>query len=102
MSLTNGKLADVAPTGTLRCPLLAEGDCLIHADRPPRCRSWGLVGDDGAGTELTQAIAALSIRAFRTLTGQEAPQAELFFSSVDVISGKFVQLYFQAMTATQR
>lgn len=100
--LAAADLAEVAPAETLRCPLLAEGDCLIHADRPPRCRSWGLVGDDGAGTELTQAIAALSIRAFRTLTGQEAPQAELFFSSVDVISGKFVQLYFQAMTATQR
>lgn len=96
------ELAGVVPAENLRCPLLAEGDCLIHAARPPRCRSWEQAWDDGEGVKLTQAIATLSIRAFRTLTGQEAPEAELFFSSVDVISGKFVQLYFQAMIATNR
>ncbi len=96
------ELAGVVSTETLHCPLLVEGDCLIYPARPPRCRFLGSAGDDGELEELTRAIAALSIRAFRTLTGQEAPEAELLFSSVDVISGKFVQLYFQAMTATHR
>lgn len=83
----------------LPCPLLDQGECLVFAVRPPRCRYWRQNGKrEGEGErELAGAIADLSTRAFRTLTGRDAPVGELLFSSADTLSGKFVQLYFQAM-----
>jgi hypothetical protein len=82
----------------LSCPLLEMGECLVLADRPPRCRYWGIVATDDQNLEISQAIAELSLQTFLALTGRVAPVENLRFSSADTISGKFVQLYFQAMT----
>jgi hypothetical protein len=46
---------------------------------------------------LAREIAALSRQAFLAITGQQAPSTDLRFSSADTLSGKFVELYFQAM-----
>ncbi len=54
-------------------------------------------GRDERFATLQLAIDGLSRQAYRTLTGQEPPEAPLCFSSADTISGKFVELYFRAM-----
>jgi protein-tyrosine phosphatase len=86
------------PEEPLQCPLLEEGQCLIFAERPPRCRYWGGLSSEAQTQEIDQAVADLSRQAYQTLTGRTAPSSDLRFSSADTISGKFVQLYFQAMT----
>jgi len=86
------------PEETLTCPLLEAGRCLIFADQPLRCRLWGSEVDEQRAQDLRRAVVELSGRAYQTLTGRMPPTGELLFSSADTISGKFVQLYFQAMT----
>jgi protein-tyrosine phosphatase len=93
-------LAAAFPEEPLQCPLLSEGNCLVFADRPPRCRYWGAAEGDGRSDELQLAISGLSRHAFASLTGQMPPSEDLRFSSADTISGRFVQLYFQAMIGT--
>ena len=84
----------LAATGTLSCPLLVNGACLLHADRPLRCRA-GL--DLQAKNRLNEAIANSSRSVFLALTSEFPPAAGLLFSIFDTVSGRFVQQYFQAM-----
>ena len=100
--LTTDGLAAAFPREPLCCPLLESGECLVFADRPPRCRIWDGGADKGQARELAQAIVELSQKAYQSLTGRIPPGAPLRFSSADTISGKFVQLYFQAMTGENR
>lgn len=92
-----GAMAAAALPEPLHCPLLESGQCLVLADRPPRCRYWGIVATDEQSQDLFQTIVALSQQTFLSLTGRAIPVGNLMFSSADTISGKFVQLYFQAM-----
>lgn len=85
------------PGESLQCPLLEAGHCLVFAERPARCRYWDAAVADEPARELAQALGELSRQAFHWLTGQVPPANDLRFSSADTISGKFVQLYFQAM-----
>jgi protein-tyrosine phosphatase len=100
--LSTGGVAKAFPQETLRCPLLENGVCLVFADRPSRCRYWGDFLSDAHAQELSQILNELSRKAYRSLTGGEAVGEPLRFSSADTISGKFVQLYFQAMTDENR
>ncbi len=95
--LTTDALVAAFPGEPLCCPLLESGECLVFIDRPPRCRSWGRGADAGQAADIAQAIAELSQQAYQSLTGRVPPGEPLRFSSADTISGKFVQLYFQAM-----
>jgi len=90
-------LAAAFPVEQLTCPLLESGQCLVFADRPPRCRAWKERVGAQPYAEMLQAVVELSQQAYLTLTGRVAPGEPLRFSSADTISGKFVQLYFQAM-----
>lgn len=94
--LTTDEVAASFPGERFFCPLLEDGECLVFADRPPRCRYWGgrLAGEQAG--ELLAAVNDLSQQAYLSLTGRTAPET-LRFSSADTLSGKFVQLYFQAM-----
>lgn len=84
----------LAARQTLSCPLLVDRACLLHADRPLRCRS-GL--DAGTRQRLQEAIRYSSRTVFHLLTGAFSPSTGLFFSNFDTVSGRFVQQYFQAM-----
>ena len=97
-----GDLAGLADGTLLPCPLLEEGDCLIFAQRPLRCRFWNSLTDGLLAQELLSAVRDLSRQAYETLTGRTPPGDDLWFSSADTISGKFVQLYFQALAAEPR
>ncbi len=76
------------------CPLFAEGDCLICARRPLRCRQ---IQDNGKMATFDTAAAKLSRDIFLALTGSFPPKGALHFSIVDTVSGRFVQQYFQVM-----
>lgn len=99
--LSTDALAARFPDEKLTCPLLEEGQCLVFAERPMRCRFWRQDAQWNVG-DIEQEIVALSAQAFQVLTGSKAPVEDLRFSSADTISGKFVQLYFQAMTGKSR
>lgn len=94
-------LAARFPKEQLTCPLLEEGQCLVFSERPKRCRFWPQESQSHA-SDIEQATIALSRQAFFMLTGGSGPTEDLRFSSADTISGKFVQLYFQAMTGRNR
>jgi len=100
--LRTEELAVTFPDESLDCPLLEQGQCLLFADRPPRCRYWGAADDTARMEAMRGAFADLSRQAYQTLTGSVPPAADLRFSSADTISGKFVQLYFQAMSGEKR
>lgn len=95
--LTTDALAAAFPQERLACPLLESGECLVFADRPPRCRYWNGLASENQYREMARAVADLSKEAYQSLTGRVPPTEDLRFSSADTISGKFVQLYFQAM-----
>ncbi|MBV5316203.1 MAG: dual specificity protein phosphatase family protein [Desulfobulbaceae bacterium] len=97
--LTTEALVADFPEERLTCPLLESGECLVFADRPPRCRNWGRLVSEEQYREMVEAVAELSKEAYLSLTGRLAPVENLRFSSADTISGKFVQLYFQAMVS---
>ena len=90
-------LAETFPEESLQCPLLEDDHCLVFADRPPRCRYWGAGDFEAQRQTLAQSLADLSRQAYQSLTGCAPPADNLCFSSADTLSGKFVQLYFQAM-----
>lgn len=99
--LATEALAARFPNEQLTCPLLEEGQCLVLSERPKRCRFWQHEAQSHA-SDIEQATIGLSRQAFFELTGGDAPAHDLRFSSADTISGKFVQLYFQAMTGRNR
>ena len=84
----------ISSSQTLSCPLLVDRACLLHANRPLRCRS-GL--DMQVRDRLEKAIENGSRTVFLALTGEFPPAAGLRFSNFDTVSGRFVQQYFQAM-----
>ena len=84
----------ISSSQPLSCPLLVDRACLLHANRPLRCRA-GL--DMQAKNRLNEATGNCSRTLFLALTGEFAPAAGLRFSNFDTVSGRFVQQYFQAM-----
>lgn len=84
----------ISSSQPLSCPLLVDRACLLHANRPLRCRS-GL--DLTAQNRLKEAIQTSSRNVFLALTGEFPPVTGLLFSNFDTVSGRFVQQYFQAM-----
>jgi Fe-S-cluster containining protein len=80
------------------CPLSRGEKCIIYQHRPLRCRVWGLPGQKLRGFDHGQLLARLSQEVYLELTGNFQPDSELRFSMADTVSGRFVQLYFQAMS----
>ncbi len=75
------------------CPLVKDGRCQIGEDRPLRCH-FSLEGDF---TGYKESVEKLSRDVFSVLTGSTLDTDRLRFPMHDVISGRFVQHYFQAM-----
>ncbi len=84
----------ISSTQAISCPLLVNGNCVLFAKRPLRCRT----GLDGNTRErLQEAIRKASRQIFLALTGEFSPVTNLQFSILDTVSGRFVQQYFQVM-----
>jgi protein-tyrosine phosphatase len=96
--LATEALAAHFPSEMLSCPLVDAGQCLVLSDRPLRCRVWDRHLAEEQMQGMTAQVADLSRQAYLALTGLMVSGIELRFTSADTISGKFVELYFQAMT----
>ncbi len=91
---SGGGEEEAANAQGLSCPLLVDRACVLHADRPLRCRA-GL--DLTAQNSLRERIRKSSRSVFLALTGEFSPADGLRFSNFDTVSGRFVQKYFQIM-----
>lgn len=81
-----------------RCPLLGDdGTCLLYDYRPLRCRLWSPENQSNLPESVNESIRRLSKNVYLSLAGIFPPGGNLDFSSVDTMSGKFVQVYYQNM-----
>ncbi|MEN8189684.1 MAG: dual specificity protein phosphatase family protein [Thermodesulfobacteriota bacterium] len=94
MAKISGKQTETEPP--YRCPLLVDSRCLLEPYRPMHCRFTGRNITDENGYE--KRIESISKNIFLALTNSFPPEQRLTFSMVDTLSGRYVQLYFQAMT----
>ncbi|MDA8162580.1 MAG: dual specificity protein phosphatase family protein [Desulfobacteraceae bacterium] len=97
-----GKVASLSRAGTKGaasktddlCPLNMAGGCRIHKYRPIRCRSYGIpddLMDHGLAEEI---LVNISQGVFFALSGAFPERDLLEFPFLDVISGRFIQTYF--------
>ena len=81
------------------CPLHQNNICLLHKSRPVHCRLKGFAPDAESIAEIDKELAQLSREVFQALFGQETDQPPPAVSFSDSVSGKFIQQYFQYLTA---
>lgn len=79
---------------TFCCPLFEDDNCSICGNRPLRCRT---LSDTGQRTMLDTMTRKISRDIFLALTDSFPSGEMLKFSILDVVSGRFVQQYFQAI-----
>jgi Fe-S-cluster containining protein len=83
-----------------RCPLLDDNSCMLFADRPLQCRSFGLEeGRAGRlwGIVLAPALENLSLQLWLAYAGNMAKGSLPSFALADVVSGRYVQSLFHIM-----
>ena len=79
------------------CPLSCQEDCLLYEHRPLVCRTWDLpveVGDELWERILTPGLNRLSQELHMALAAEFPPEKEIEFLLRDVVSGKYVQSFF--------
>ena len=87
-----------------RCPLLEDGKCILFADRPLRCRCFGLDEEKAGrlwGDALDPALTNLSLELWLAFAGSIARGPLPLFALADVVSGKYVQSLFHLMVRSQ-
>ncbi|MEW6595506.1 MAG: dual specificity protein phosphatase [Thermodesulfobacteriota bacterium] len=85
-------------TGFL-CPLSAGGRCLLYEFRPLACRSFGVPPVAYDAPLVADILANVSRNIFFALSGQFLGDEGLAFPMVDVVSGRFTQIYFHYLAA---
>jgi Fe-S-cluster containining protein/protein tyrosine phosphatase (PTP) superfamily phosphohydrolase (DUF442 family) len=90
--------ANLSPAGS-NCPLHQNNTCLLHKSRPVHCRLKGFAPDAEKVSEINEELSQLSREVFKALFGQEIAQAPPTVNFFDSVSGKFIQQYFQYLTA---
>lgn len=87
-----------------RCPLLEDHRCILFADRPLRCRCFGL-DEQSAGRlwdqTLDPSLTNLSLELWLAFAGSIARGPLPLFALADVVSGKYVQSLFHLMVRSQ-
>jgi Fe-S-cluster containining protein len=83
----------------LLCPLSEFGECLLFDSRPLACRLFDLPVEGRRGwlDELEQGLARISDMLFLAFTSHFPGQDRLRFLLSEVISGKFVQVFFHRL-----
>lgn len=91
-----GRGADQGRDGA-SCPLLKDGRCLAFDQRPLACRVHDLPEDERRSVwdeVLSPALDKLSREVYQSLTGQFMPQDFPVFGMASVVSGRYVQAFF--------
>ena len=87
-----------------RCPLLEDGRCILFAQRPLQCRSYGLNEEKARGlweAVLAPALEGLSLELWLGFAGTIAKGSLPHFALADVVSGRYVQTLFHLMVRSQ-
>ncbi|PKN07461.1 MAG: phosphatase [Deltaproteobacteria bacterium HGW-Deltaproteobacteria-8] len=87
------------------CPLLVNGACQGYESRPLCCRTSDLAPEQAARLwqeTLTPALDKISREVFFTLTGQFMPDGFPLFSMADVVSGRYVQRFFDWLCTSNK
>ncbi|MHB1014935.1 MAG: protein-tyrosine phosphatase family protein, partial [Desulfurivibrionaceae bacterium] len=83
----------------LCCPLSVGKNCLLYEYRPLRCRAWGLPAEALDGALVAEMLSNLSRDVFFALSGVFPGKSELLFPCHDVLSGRFIQVYFYYLSS---
>ncbi|MBM4284077.1 MAG: dual specificity protein phosphatase family protein [Deltaproteobacteria bacterium] len=89
-------LAQIYRQAQILCPLSELGECLLFPDRPLACRLFDVHGPERQGViqGLTPKLSKTSQELFFAFTSQFPREFPLHFSLWEVVSGKFVQVFF--------
>ncbi|MBI9087788.1 MAG: dual specificity protein phosphatase family protein [Desulfobacterium sp.] len=82
---------------TTPCPLLQDKDGVLHGFRPVRCRIYGVPQGLIDQHTIHARLNTLSSNVFLALSGRFPGKVPLTFSIATVVSGAFIQEYFQVM-----
>lgn len=94
-----GEVAALYTAEKLLCPLSVGKNCLLYDYRPLRCRTWGVEAEALDGLRVAEMLSNLSRNVFFALSGVFPEKNELLFPGHDVLSGRFIQIYFYYLSA---
>ena len=83
-----------------RCPLNVDGQCIVFSARPLSCRLFGLTERLPSDLDLARietSLTQLSRNLLLALTATLPEEQTLSFALADVVSGRFVQRYFDLL-----
>ncbi len=94
--------ADFTPAPML-CPLSEYSECLVFPDRPTACRLFDLVEPEHHEVlkSLESGLAKISQELFLAFTSEFPGEVPLRFRLWEVVSGKFVQVFFHQLVKSQ-
>ncbi len=84
------------------CPFNDGSKCRIYDIRPARCRIYGIKNFSSDRHEINSMLFELSSNVFLAFSGQFLSDTSFIFPVTDIVSGKFVQKYFDYMAAIKR
>ncbi|MDD3581997.1 MAG: dual specificity protein phosphatase family protein [Desulfobacca sp.] len=97
---TDQSFAQIYQQAHLLCPLNELDECLIFENRPVACRLFDLpVEDRQLFNDLPERLKAISGNLFFALTSTFPGDSPAKFLLNEVVSGKFVQIFFQSLMA---
>jgi len=97
---TGEKFAQIYREARILCPLSEFGECLIFPDRPVACRLFDLAEPERREVihGLEPGLTKLSRELFFAFTSEFSKEFPLVFSLWEVVSGKFIQVFFRHLT----
>lgn len=81
------------------CPLHEKDGCMLHKFRPIHCRLGNMKFDPVIMAEINNELAQLSSEVFEELFGLKIDDRPPLINSLDSVSGKFIQSYFQYLAS---
>jgi protein-tyrosine phosphatase len=84
------------------CPLSEDEECLLHNFRPIHCRIQGHNIDSIVKEGIEEELAQLSIEVFSALFNIKLEEKPPLVNSLDSLSGKFIQSYFQYLASRKQ
>jgi hypothetical protein len=96
------KFAQIYRQAQILCPLSEFGECLIFPDRPVACRLFDLDGQERHDVvkRLEPGLAKTSRELFFAFTSEFSREFPLRFILLEVVSGKFIQIFFHHLMKT--
>lgn len=97
-------IARATSSNRLLCPLDDTGACILFSQRPTACRLIDLSAEERSAiaTDLDVALAKISRDLYFALTSRFPGKTDLVFPLKEVVSGRFVQIFFHHLLQNNR